>query len=209
SIRFPPAKLAAGLTLNRSFYLLKDKTLLAIGFFLFFQSAFEGIINNWTTTYLTQVISIEPQKALYALSLSVVGMTAMRLLLGSVLRNTLPKNIWGISFSLLFCGLVLMSVSTGFVAAATGLILVGAGLAAGFPIMLGVVGYLYKELSGTAFSLVFVIALAGNMIINYGMGVIAQKFGIQHLVTVGFAELLLMIILCLIILKRTQLINKT
>lgn len=208
SIRFPPAKQAAGLPLNRSFFLLKDKTLLVIGFFLFFQSAFEGIINNWTTTYLTQVISIEPQKALYALSLSVVGMTAMRLLLGSVFRNTSPKYIWGISFSLLFCGLIFMSVSTGFGFAATGLILVGAGLAAGFPIMLGVVGHLYKELSGTAFSLVFVIALTGNMIINYGMGVIAQNFGIRHLVTVGFVELFIMIILCLIILKRTQLNNK-
>ena len=209
SIRFPPAKQAASLPLSRSFFLLKDKTLLIIGFFLFFQSAFEGIINNWTTTYLTQVISIDPQKALYALSLSVVGMTVMRLLLGSVLRNTASKYIWGISFSLLFCGLILMSVSTGFVGAATGLILVGAGLAAGFPIMLGVVGHLYKELSGTAFSLVFVIALTGNMIINYGMGVIAQNYGIRHLVTVGFAELLLMVILCLVILKRTQIVNKT
>jgi MFS family permease len=204
SIRFPPAKQATGLPLNRSLYLLKDKTLLIIGFFLFFQSAFEGIINNWTTTYLTQIISIEPQKALYALSLSVVGMTAMRLLLGSAFRNTAPKFIWGISFFLLFCGLVLMSVSTGFSGAAIGLILVGAGLAAGFPIMLGVVGHLYKELSGTAFSLVFVIALTGNMLINYGMGVIAQNYGIQHLVTVGFSELGIMIILCLIILKRTK-----
>lgn len=208
SIRFPPAKQATGLPLSKSLYLLKDKTLLIIGFFLFFQSAFEGIINNWTTTYLTQIISIEPQKALYALSLSVVGMTAMRLLLGSAFRNTAPKFIWGLSFFLLFCGLVLMSVSTGFSGAAIGLVLVGAGLAAGFPIMLGVVGHLYKELSGTAFSLVFVIALTGNMLINYGMGVIAQNYGIQHLVTVGFAELVLMIILCLIILKRTQFKNK-
>lgn len=209
SIRFPPAKQAAGIPLNRSFYLLKDKTLLLIGFFLFFQSAFEGIINNWTTTYLTQVILIDPQKALFALSLSVVGMTAMRLLLGSVLRNAAAGFIWTISFSLIFLGLISMSVSAGFTGAATGLVLVGAGLAAGFPIMLGVVGHLYKELSGTAFSLVFVIALTGNMIINYGMGVIAQNYGIRHLITVGFAELLLMIVLCIIILKRIRFTNKT
>ena len=209
SIQFPPAKQVANLPINRYLSLLTDKTLLLIGFFLFFQSAFEGIINNWTTTYLIEVIFIEPQKALYALSLSVVGMTAMRLLLGSVFRNTSPKYIWGISFLLLFCGLIFMSVSTGFGVAATGLILVGAGLAAGFPIMLGVVGHLYKELSGTAFSLVFVIALTGNMIINYGMGFIAQNFGIRHLVTVGFIQLFLMITLTIFILKRTQLVNKT
>ncbi|MEO7314223.1 MAG: MFS transporter [Ginsengibacter sp.] len=209
SIRFPPAKQAASLPLNRYFSLLTDKTLLLIGFFLFFQSAFEGIINNWTTTYLMEVISIEPQKALYALSLSVVGMTVMRLLLGSVFRNTALKYIWSISFSLLFFGLIFMSISNTFFGAVTGLFLVGAGLAAGFPIMLGVVGHLYKELSGTAFSVVFVMALTGNMLINYGVGFIFQFVGVRHLVTVGFIELLLMGILCLVILKRTHLINKT
>ena len=209
SIPFPPAKQGASVPLTRYISLITDKTLLLIGFFLFFQSGFEGIINNWTTTYLTEVIFIDDQNALFALSLSVVGMTAMRLLLGSILRNTAPKFIWGITFILLFCGLIFMKISTGFIGASTGLILVGAGLAAGFPIMLGVVGHLYKELSGTAFSLVFVIALLGNMLINFGMGYIAENFGIRHLVTFGFAELFLMIILCLFILKRTQLNIKT
>ena len=102
-----------------------------------------------------------------------------------------------------------MSISNTFFGAVTGLFLVGAGLAAGFPIMLGVVGHLYKELSGTAFSVVFVMALTGNMLINYGVGFIFQFVGVRHLVTVGFIELLLMGILCLVILKRTHLINKT
>jgi MFS family permease len=78
----------------------------------------------------------------------------------------------------------------------------GAGLAAGFPIMLGFVGDRFKELSGTAFSIAFVIALAGNMIINYSMGFIAQRYGIKHLITVGFVELAAMILLCIVILKK-------
>ena len=209
SIRFPPAKQVSGQSLVKSLYILKDKTLLLIAFFLFFQSAFEGIINNWTTTYLTQFLTLEPEKALYALSLSVVGMTVMRLLLGSLFRNTAPKYIWAISFFFIFSGLGILWMSTSFYGASAGLILVGAGLAAGFPIMLGVVGHLYKELSGTAFSLVFVIALAGNIIINYLMGLIAQDYGISHLITVGFVEGILMVILCIFILKRTHLINKT
>jgi hypothetical protein len=39
------------------------------------------------------------------------------------------------------------------------------------------------------------------MIINYGMGVIAKNYGIQHLITVAFIELAVMILLCSIILK--------
>lgn len=203
-IKFPPPKQSGGLPVAKSLHLFKDGVLLLIAFFLFFQSAFEGIINNWTTTYLSAHISIAPDKALFALSLSVAGMTVMRLLLGSVFRNTAVVKIWTGSFLLILAGLILLSTANSFYPASAGLILVGAGLAAGFPIMLGFVGNRYKELSGTAFSLVFVIALAGNMIINYGMGYIAQHYGIRHLVTVGFVELVLMSVLCFTILKKLK-----
>lgn len=201
-IKFPPPKHAGGLPVKKSLSLLNDSVLLLIAFFLFFQSAFEGIINNWTTTYLSDYLHILPGKALYALSLSVVGMTVVRLLLGSVLRNTAAKKIWTMAFSLLLLGLLFLSFGKSFYPAVTGLILIGGGLAAGFPIMLGFVGDRFKELSGTAFSIAFVIALLGNMIINYCMGFIVQKFGVRHLTTVGFVEFFIMMILCIIILKK-------
>lgn len=201
-IQFPPPKQSRDVPLAKSLHLFKDGVLLLIAFFLFFQSAFEGIINNWTTTYLSDYLP--PNKALYALSLSVVGMTVMRLLLGSVLRKTDVKKIWALSFLLILAGLVLLASAQSFYIASAGLIFIGAGLAAGFPVMLGFVGNRYKELSATAFSLVFVIALSGNMIINYAMGYIAQHYGIRHLVTVGFVELVIMTILCFTILKKIK-----
>lgn len=207
-IKFPPPKHAGGLPVKKSLSLLKDSVLLLIAFFLFFQSAFEGIINNWTTTYLSDYLHILPGRALYALSLSVVGMTIMRLLLGSIFRNTAAKKIWTIAFSLLFLGLLFLSFGKSFYPAVAGLILIGGGLAAGFPIMLGFVGDRFKELSGTAFSIAFVIALIGNMIINYCMGFIVQKFGVKHLTTVGFIEFFIMVILCIIILKKLNQKNK-
>ena len=203
-IRFPLPKQAGGIPVAKSLHLFKDNVLLLIAFFLFFQSAFEGIINNWTTTYLGEHLSMAHDSALFALSLSVVGMTVMRLLLGSVFRNTPAKTIWIISFLMILSGLVLLTIAQSFIIASTGLILTGGGLAAGFPIMLGFVGNRYKDISATAFSLVFVIALAGNTIINYGMGYIAQNYGVKHLVTVGFAELGIMSILCVLILRKIK-----
>lgn len=200
-IKFPPPKQSSGFPLAHSFSLIKDKLLILIAFFLFCQSSFEAIINNWTTTYLTTRLSVLPSKALYALSLFVVGMTVMRVLLGSIFRNTDVKKIWIGSFTMIFIGLVFLSI-TSFSFSLAGLIVLGAGLAGGFPIMLGFVGNCYKELSGTAFSLVLVIALVGNMIINYCMGIIAQNYGIQHLITVAFAELIVMVLLCISILKN-------
>ncbi len=203
-IKFPPPKQSQSIPLSNSLSLVKDQILMMIAFFLFFQSSFEAIINNWTTTYLTTQISIQPNKALFALSLFLAGMSVMRLLLGSIFRKTGIKKLWIGAFTMIGFGLIFLSISKSYLPSVAGLILLGAGLAGGFPLMLGFVGNRYKELSGTAFSLVLVIALLGNMIINYCMGVIAQTYGIQHLITVAFVELIAMILLCYIILKRLK-----
>lgn len=204
AIRFPPAKQAKGLPISSSLSLMKDPFLLLVSFFLFFQSAFEGLTNNWTTTYLTGYLNVEPARALYVLSLAVAGMTVMRLLLGSVLRNASVARIWSITFVLLFSGVTVLIFANTFIPALAGFVLLGAGLAAGFPIMLGMVGEKFRELSGTAFSIAFTIALIGNMIINYSMGIIAQNFGIRHLVTAVFITTCFMGLLCVAILRKRK-----
>jgi fucose permease len=203
-IRFPPPKQTQRFPIVRSFTLIKDNVLILIAFFLFFQSSFEGIINNWTTTYLIKQLSIQQSYALYALSSFVAGMTLMRLLIGSVFRSVSVTKILITSFGLIILGLILLKTGNSFNIAVAGLVFLGSGLAGGFPLMLGFVGSRYSELSGTAFSFVLVIALVGNMLINYGMGIIAQNFGIHHLTTVAFIETIIMIFLCLIILKKIK-----
>lgn len=71
--------------------------------------------------------------------------------------------------------------------------------------MLGFVGDRFIKFSGTAFSIVFVIALTGNMLINYLMGIIAQKYGINNLTNVALIMLAAMILLGIVILKRRKL----
>jgi predicted MFS family arabinose efflux permease len=87
-----------------------------------------------------------------------------------------------------------------------GLICIGIGLAAGFPVMLGFVGNLYTDVSGTAFSLVLTIALIGNMLVNFIMGIVVEQHGVEHLTTVAFTLLSIMFLLSLLILKT---INNT
>lgn len=203
-IKFPPPKQARGVPFAQSLKLVKDRVLITIALFLCFQSGFEGIVNNWTTTYLVNRLSIAESSALYALSAFVAGMVVMRLLIGSIFRPFSSKTLLRISFVLTFLGLILLKTSLSYFVSVTGLVLLGAGLSGGFPIMLGFVGNLYSELSGTAFSLVFFIALIGNTIINFLMGLVAQKFGIEHLITFAFAESVIMILLTIIIVKRTE-----
>jgi len=66
-IKFPLPKQSRGVPIKDIITLVKDGVLILIAFFLFCQSSFEAIINNWTTTYLTNYVLIEPGKSLYAL----------------------------------------------------------------------------------------------------------------------------------------------
>lgn len=203
-VRFPPAKQAGGISMKQVMALVKDLTLLLIAFFLFFQSAIEGLINNWTTTYLIDRVSAPQNAALMGLSAYITGMTVMRLLIGSLFRKMQESRLLYLSFGITLVALVIFRMSGSIMPAAAGLFLAGAGLAAGFPTMLGLVGNRYPHLSGTAFSFVLVIALAGNMLINYSMGVVAENYGIKHLTTFTFAELAILIIIATAIFSRLK-----
>lgn len=200
-IRFPPPKQTQGFPLRQGIKLIKDKVLLIIALFLFFQSGFEAIINNWTTTYLIKQHSIQQSNALFGLSSFVAGMIIMRLLNGSFLRSVSLRKILVSSFIMIIIGLTILKAGNSFSLSIVGLVILGAGLASGFPVMLGFVGNRYPEISGTAFSLVLSVSLLGNTLINYGMGIIAQNFGNQHLITFAFAETIIMIVLSLLVLN--------
>lgn len=206
-IKFPPPKQTQGFPLAQGINLIKDNVLLLIAFFLFFQSGFEGIINNWTTTYLIDQHSIQQSNALFGLSSFVAGMIIMRVLNSSLLRSLSVKKLLVSSFVMILLGLTILKAGNSFSLSLSGLVLLGAGLASGFPVMLGFVGDRYPEISGTAFSLVLSIALLGNTMVNYGMGIIAQNFGIQHLITFAFAETAIMIALSLVVLNKIK-VNK-
>jgi fucose permease len=202
-IRFPQPKNKQGFPLKKSFLLFRNGFLLLVSFFLFFQSSLEGIINNWTTSYLGEHLAVDNSSALYALSLFVAGMITMRLLIGSVFRKVSGMKIMFASIALMAAGLAILRFTGSFNVAIAGLILVGAGLAAGFPIMLGFVGSRFTDLSATAFSFAFVIALLGNILINYLTGLIVQAYGVQQMIYVAAAEVLCMFVLCIFIRKHS------
>lgn len=58
-IKFPAPKQQQGFPLKASLQLIGEPLLLLIGLVLFFQSGMEGIVNNWTTTYLTKPLCIK------------------------------------------------------------------------------------------------------------------------------------------------------
>lgn len=200
--RFPLPKQSQGLPIKQGIRLLKQPALLLTGFFLFFQSAVESLVNIWTTSFLQHSLSISNEAALYALSFSIVGLTVARIVLGGLLKKV--SSITVMFFSLLMvatsCAVLLNAES--YMVSFAALVLTGAGLAAGFPVMLGYIGQLYASISGTAFSIAFVIALAGNTILNYLFGIIARAYSISYLPLMVLGCIICMMVLLLFIKQK-------
>ena len=177
-VSFPSPKQQQAIPLKASLSMIQDAHLLMFALFLFFESALEMVINNWTTSFLQDQPDVLLSQALVSLSIYVLSLTLSRLLLAAVLRRISPYSVLLISMVLLQLGALIMIVGQGLLAFNLGLVLLGIGTAAGFPVILGYVSELYTDLTGTAFSFVFLVALVGNMLINYLTGLLAHQFGI-------------------------------
>lgn len=201
-LKFPVPKHHQGFPVIEGIKLLGQPALLLTSFFLFFQSGAESLINNWTTTFFQNDLNISKEGSLFALSFYLGGLTITRMLLGKLLKN-ISSFIVMISSLLFAVGGGLLLLYTGsYLQSIIALIVLGIGFASSFPVMLSYIGHIYTQLSGTAFSIAFVIALTGNTLINYSFGLISNKYGSKQL-----PVLLLCVIGCLIIqlvlIKRT------
>lgn len=180
---------------------IKNKLFMAICFYLFFQSAFEAIINNWSVSFFIDKLAIPQSQALMALSVSVLGLICLRIIIGSVLKNWHHFRLVKLSLILFSLGLICLVIPASFYVHLLGMFLIGGGLAPGFPVMLGLVGEIFKEVSGTAFSFAMLIALTGNIIINYMIGILTENFGMGIYPYVILTEIIMMIFVFLLIRK--------
>jgi MFS family permease len=184
-IEFPPPKQRSErVAMRRAVGMLGDPFLLFACLTLALQSGMEGMSNDWMTRYFKSTIFTGGVNESHV-QLSLVALTGAmmltRLLLVGILKHTSSRIVLLASLCSTALGcLVLMNTPPNTAAVAiVGSTLIGAGLAAVFPVVLGYVGDRYPQQSGTAFSTIFVIALAGNMLINKMFGYIAHNYGVQ------------------------------
>jgi MFS family permease len=206
AVKFPDPKFKQGFPVKQAISLLKQPVLLVLGFFLFFQSGMEGLFNNWTTSYLKSAASIGEEDIVLTLTFFVLGMTVARLLLGYLFKIIKQIRVLTGGMTMAMIGIVLLNWPSSFPVVAISLFLVGFGLAAGFPVAIGLIGSVYKETSGTAIGIALFIALGGNSILNYAMGYISRTFEI------GSFPVFLVVLLAIqsiIVFTNPKIINKS
>jgi hypothetical protein len=104
-------------------------------------------------------------------------MTVMRLILAWALQYMRSSLVLVGSIGLSVAGSFILHLTDSLSFSYVGMSILGAGLAACFPAVMGYVAGKYENLSGTALSIVLVLALVGNTFSNYGMGILANLRG--------------------------------
>lgn len=201
-LKFPAPKQAQGFPLKKAMELAMQPTLLLISFFLFFQSAVESLINNWATSFLEGRLEVSGENALYALSSCIVGLTLTRIVLGRLMKRVSSYYLMLVSLILIAIGCGVLAITNQYALAFAALIIIGAGFAAGFPVMLGYIGQLFPAYSGTAFSIAFVIALGGNILLNFIFGAVAKSYSIGYLPYFVLASVACMLVLLMSIRRK-------
>lgn len=194
-IRFPAPKQAQGFPIKAGLGLLKESSLLLLSIILFFQSGIEGVCNNWSTLYLGQTTDIPANRALVALTCMVAGLTIARMLLVILFKKIKQEKVLYCSLILTAIGFSLLTFSPGFTRATIGMVVIGAGLASTFPVILSIIGSRYASLSGTAFGVALVVALTGQTLLNSLMGIASQKISIGVYPYLMITSLIIMLFL--------------
>jgi fucose permease len=179
-LRFPAAKQAQGFPLGRAAGVIRSPLLWLCGFLLFFQSGNEFTVGGWVSTYLNENFRFSPMSA----SLILAGYWGA-MMIGRLIVSRKLVKIWK-NETLILSSAVLALAGTALVAAAPsgllasiGVVLTGLGFAAIFPTTLAIVGEAFPDLTGTAFSVIFMVALAGGMTAPWLAGKVANTSGMR------------------------------
>jgi fucose permease len=193
---FPAPKQPQGFPLAAAKGLLRDPLLLVMGLMLFLESGMEITVGGWTATFFKEELQIDDRRALVYLSLYWLGMMLARIALGSVLKRAAPARVLMGCLGVALVGATLLILTRSVSLAGLGVFLLGVGFAATFPVVLGFVGDRYTQLSGTAFSIVIVMALTGGMLLPWLTGVLGASYGLRDsFVIVPVAVVLLSVLL--------------
>jgi len=201
---FPAPKQAQGFPLAAATKLLRDPVLLIMGMMLFLESGMEITVGGWTSTFVKEALAVPERSALFLLSLYWMGMMVARLALGNILRWASPYRVLYACITIALAGTALLLTTQRVWVAGLAVFLVGAGLAATFPTVLGFVGDRFAALSGRAFSLAIAMALVGGMILPYAAGVLGTLHGLRGSLLIVPAALVAQVILLAILARALR-----
>jgi fucose permease len=198
---FPKGKQAQGFPLSQAAKIIKNPLLWLCGFLLFFQSGNEFTLGGWISTYLQEFFKMTSMAASLILAGYWAAIMTGRLASSRIVKIMKNEKLVLGSAILSFVAAVLIVASPSKILVSLGAVLIGLGFAAIYPTTLAVVGETFPAFSGTAFSVVFVIALCGGMTAPWLAGKIAQASSLRQGLFIPVLNCSMIIILQMIIMR--------
>jgi FHS family glucose/mannose:H+ symporter-like MFS transporter len=199
-LRFPAAKQAQGFPLRRAAQVIRSPLLWLCGFLLFFESGNEFTVGGWISTYLNENFRFSSMSASLVLAGYWGAMMAGRLVVSKKLVRIWNNETLILSSAVLaLVGTIVVSAAPTGGLASAGVVLAGLGFAAIFPTTLAIAGEAFPELTGTAFSVIFMIALAGGMTAPWLAGKVAGSSGLRSALVIPVVGCAMIILLQLVI----------
>jgi FHS family glucose/mannose:H+ symporter-like MFS transporter len=198
---FPKPKQPQGFFLKRAAGIMPDPALWLCAFILFFESGNEFTVGGWVSTYLQEDFGAAAVTASLALAGYWAAIMAGRLAASGLVSRLKSEKLLMGSATLALLGTVLLAAAPGRTTALLAALVVGLGFASIYPTTLAIAGERFATLSGTAFSVIFTVALSGGMLSPWLAGKIAQASGLRRGLFIPVVNCSMIIIL-LVVLRR-------
>jgi len=200
---FPRAKQAQGFPLKSAAAVVRSPLLWLAAFVLFFESANEFTVGGWISTYLQKTFGVGAGAAALALAGYWAAIMSGRLVSSRLVRAVRGETLILASAVLALAAALLMILAPSGAAAAAGAVLIGFGFAAIYPTTLALVGGRFAELTGTAFSIVIAVGLAGGMLAPWLAGRIAEASSLRRGLVIPAVDCALIILLTILIRRQS------
>ena len=195
-ISFPKPKPNNNVSFTKMLGLLKYPALILFAFLLFFQSGFEGITNSFTVKFLENTQEMAADAATLSLTWFTVGMLVGRLVLGFLMKKLNDSRTLYLYLSVALIGVALLYFASAPMWIYTAAGLIGFGVGATYPVVFNYLGGIFKDLSGTAFSIAIFIGLCGQFTFNKIIGVLFDKEHFNYFpIVMVFALAMIMLLL--------------
>lgn len=179
ALKFPAPKHEQGLPVKDSLKLVGQPALILLGLMLFIQTGMEMTVSGWSATFMVEELGMPAGRSVLYLSFYWVGLIVARLAISEILRRTTMGRVMKISLFISVAGAFILLLSPGPWMVMAGLFITGLGFAAVYPLVYAYAGNLYPGYSGTAFSIILVIALLGGMSLPYIAGLLADTLNLR------------------------------
>ena len=158
---------------------LRSPVALMFALLLFFQFGNEWAIAGWLPLFLVQRLGLSPAKSLLLLAVFWLAILVGRVVVQSILSSVRHSLLLALSTFAAMFGCMVLAFTDNRFGAMTGIILVGAGYASIYPLVLEKMGDRFPNYHPGFYNGVFAFALTGGFLAPCTLGYAANEWGIQ------------------------------